>query len=214
MEFAEAMLTRTHDFNLDESLVQSFADFAADQRELTERWRLRIKFEILLERSNGSTTDDAVDFLRGRYLGIRDQYKNLHAEELCRIYADALAAVFDSRSSYLSESELALFRTGLIRNYTIGLGLEKRHGDYIVTNVSPRFSPHDEPNEFVGWALIALRRADGNTFHLTESLRPKTSWLISSPAGKLEADTDVILELYHPVTHQRVSRTWPRIQSR
>ena len=211
---ANLMLSSEHDFGADESVSLRFTNFANTMKELEERWRLRIKSEILFERANGSATREAVEFLHSRYAQIQHQYRHLDNEGVCQIYADALATSFDPHSTYLSKSELALFTTGLVPNYTIGLDLVRRRGEYFISGVSPQFSNYAASESLNGWCLIAIRRIDGTTHHLTEVLRPQLLRLLLSPTGPLKRDEEIIIELYNPVTHQRVSRTWPRLQVR
>jgi carboxyl-terminal processing protease len=209
---AKEMLSQQHDFTVDESFPRWFEGFAENERELRERWRLRIKFEILVERSNRSARNEITQFLSGRYTGILDEVQNRDAEGLCRVYLNSLAAVLDSHSEYLSESQLRQFRGRQYWFFTVGLGLRQHEGNYRISGMMLEFRKHGAPKSLVGWNILAIRRLDGTTYHLSERNEYYVSELIRGFGRQLKSDREVILELYHPVTHQRVSREWPRVR--
>lgn len=51
-ERAEYWLRQTHDFTLDEEVLREYDAFAADKDDCDERWRKRIKLELLTEKLN------------------------------------------------------------------------------------------------------------------------------------------------------------------
>ncbi|MCA9176689.1 MAG: hypothetical protein KDB14_19510 [Planctomycetales bacterium] len=137
------LLSGDVDFTKDERFPLDFDKNALTADELTERWRLRVKFELLVERASSENPQHAVEFLKSRYEALRIQKMALDEESLYQIYANSLAALYDPHTHYLSRSEMGLFRRTIARrSFTLGFELRPDHGDYQITKVSPNFVRH------------------------------------------------------------------------
>lgn len=108
-EYAKQALSVDHDFTLDEELPLEFETWPADGGELRERWRLRIKGEILFEKANGTPLAGGRSWLNRRYERIARQAREMSNECLCDIFLDSLCAVYDPHSSYLTPTEVSEF---------------------------------------------------------------------------------------------------------
>ena len=84
-----------------------YTDFV-DEHTLCDRWRKRIKYELLLLRSAGMADAVIAARLRTRYRRIRKDAADL--DHCLTQYLTALARAFDPHSSYFSEAMLARFR--------------------------------------------------------------------------------------------------------
>ena len=60
------LLDEEHDFNIDESVQIEHQNYAFDKIASDERWRLRIKHELLMENPNDPNAQSSRVFLRGR----------------------------------------------------------------------------------------------------------------------------------------------------
>ncbi len=205
---AEHGLSLRHDYSLDEEYPIRFSGYAADDAELRERWRLRIKFELLVEKAHGVALKDAEAQLRSRYSRIARQAREMTDERLCEIYLNSLAACYNPHTVYFSPALLAMYNWGIIRPYSLGLGLRESRGELVVASVNPRLSDWATTRKLVGWHLLAVRRVNGPVYDLVEPDPVELSTLIQH--GPLENDTEVILELMHPTSFVRKSLTWPR----
>ena len=106
--WADEWLRLEHDFSIDESVQLVHDGFAADERTLCDRWRKRVKYELLLYRSAGMADGAIAARLRARYRRIsRDAADQDH---FLTQYITALARAYDPHSRYFSASELANFR--------------------------------------------------------------------------------------------------------
>jgi len=205
---AAQSLSLHHDYSVDEEFPIRFATYAADARELRGRWRLRIKFELLLEKTHGVSLRDAETQLRSRYARIARQARGMNDERLCELFLNSLAACYDPHTLYLRPSLAASYRTGVIRPYPLGLGCRESRGEFVIVSMHPSLSDPAAARELIGWHLLAIRGMDGPTYDLVEADALDFSNLIRD--GALAGDTEVILELMNPVTLERKSMTWVR----
>ena len=104
-------------------------DYARNKADCDERWRLRIKYELLLENPDDPNATTSREFLRGRYSRIEKHFRSLTKSKTLSLYIDALAKAFDPHSAYFDESYLTMYRTSHIPNYTLGFRLAYRDGD-------------------------------------------------------------------------------------
>lgn len=103
-------LTAHHDFTKDERFEIDPDGFAETPEARSERWRQRVKFEILDQRSSGLGLEAAVAKLRARYLRVAKQKSLDSDEELYELYLDAFARTFGPHTRYFGERTLAKFR--------------------------------------------------------------------------------------------------------
>lgn len=190
------LLTDEHDFTIDETVRIEHSEYAADQASSRERWRLRIKYEFLMEKIHGSKPESAHAFLRGRYSRIEEHFRALTVPKILSLYIDALAKAMDSRSAYLDESTLAMYRVGLVPNYKIDIPVFYQNGDLWI-----ELTPHEmlfSATAVTGYRIVAIRTNEEKTIHLSGL----TSWeairTIISPVGELGNTTDLVLELDNP----------------
>ena len=206
---AEKFLSLEHDFSVDEQFPVRFERQARTSAELQERWRLRIKFELLLEKVHRVPAAESTAQLRGRYERIARQARDMTDERLCEIYLNALLKLYDPHSAYDGPSFLATRSGGLVRPFTLGIALRPKAGQFVIDWV--RESLHNSAKESIlGWHLLAIRRIDGTTIDLVEMHYADAINLIRWTSGPFQRDTSVILELVNPVTYERRSVEWPR----
>jgi carboxyl-terminal processing protease len=211
---AEEFLAAEHDFSLDEAYPLEFPGYAATSEELYERWRLRIKAELLIERRHGTDGTEAVEWLRARYRRIARQADEMTDERLCQIYLDSLATLYDPHCSYNSPTFLEWFDSTIrIRTYRLGLHVRQRAGELAIAYMP--MGSYASPLSFglIGWNLMAIRRIDGTILDLVEMHLEDYLTVVISPTGPLGTDAEVILELVQPTTGERMSLTRDRVLS-
>lgn len=212
--YAEDFLSVNHDYSTSEKYPVGFDGYATKPEQLRERWRLRIKAELLIEKVHGRKESDVKSQLSGRYQRISRQAREMTDERLCQIYLDSLVAIYDPHSAYLSPTLMTSFsRTATIRTYNLGVGLRRRAGHFVITSLHPSLRDSTTQTKLVGWSLLAIRRLDGSTFDLVEMHPDDLHHMIRSSSGSLESDTEIILELLNPVTYERVTMSWNRFPS-
>ena len=92
------------DFTLDEryQLDPKSREWAADQSELDERWRLQIKNQVLNLRLADKPNDEIAETLIKRYQGQLKRVSQYNAQDAFQVYANALTELYDPHTNYLS----------------------------------------------------------------------------------------------------------------
>ena len=111
---AHQMLDQPHDFNLDEDMVVEFdaATYPRTPEEAVERWRKRVKFDLLREITEDEDQElsEAIEKLRKRYSSLNKSWNQTDNDELLERYLSAMTSGFDPHSSYMSPSTLENFK--------------------------------------------------------------------------------------------------------
>ena len=201
-----------HDFTTDERNPLRFDDYAATPDELRERWRKRLKAELLAERLHGLRELEAQEWLAGRYRRISRQAREMSDERLCTIYLNALTAICDPNSGYFSPRFMESFiGSNYLPTYRLGLVWKYKRGQYEIQGVHPPLS-HSE--NLVGWNLTAIRTVSGEVIDLVERHPEESIQLIMHPIMQMVNDEEIILELHHPTTYRRITTSWIRPRNR
>jgi carboxyl-terminal processing protease len=140
IKLAQIELEKTHDFAADEEMVRDpeAATFAKTPEEAADRWRQRVKFDLLKETADGVAMDEAVKKLRKRYDSIAKSWHQTDNDELLERYLSAMTTGFDPHSSYMSPSTLDNFNiTMRLELDGIGASLRSVDGYTVVQNIIP-----------------------------------------------------------------------------
>ncbi len=139
-----------HDFTLDESMIRDPKElaWAANESELDERWRKRVKYDLLLlkmdksEEKDGETkTDeqqlaDARKRLHKRYHTNRIFLEQTEPHEVLELYLSSMTHSLDPHSSYMSPKTLDDFRINMeLKLEGIGARLKYEDGYTVVEDV-------------------------------------------------------------------------------
>jgi carboxyl-terminal processing protease len=140
VELAVEQLDKPHDFSVDEAMIRDpeAATFAKSPEEAAEKWRQRVKFDLMKETTDDVPMDEAVKKLRKRYLSIRNSWQQTNNEELLERYLSAMTTGFDPHSSYMAPSTLDNFNiTMKLELDGIGASLRALDGYTVVQNIIP-----------------------------------------------------------------------------
>jgi hypothetical protein len=197
------LLSAEHDFTIDESVRLEYDTYAATRADCDERWRLRIKYELLLENANEPGDKKSREFLRGRYSRIQRHFDSLSQSKILSFYIDSLARSFDSHSAYWDEDYLTMYRTSHIPNYTVGLRLAYRNGDLWIQPTA-----HDTVSRgqsLAGCRIVAVRLNGQEPIHLSGLTDGAAIRAIISPIGELGHAKTVILDVDDPKRGRRTT---------
>jgi carboxyl-terminal processing protease len=191
-----------HDFTAKESMETdpNKISYAATDDELRERWRKRIKFDLLLQRIEEKPVPDAEagEKVAARYRGLLKRWKQMDNFDLLEIFLTDLTTSVDPHSTYLSPSTLDEFEIALRLNLDgIGAVLRWENGQTIIAEVVPggaagkdgRLKPNDKiagvaqgDDKFVDVVDMRLR----DVVKLIRGTRGTKVQLKVIPAGKIE----------------------------
>ena len=202
------LVAAPHDFTVKEALDVDYDNmrYAADDTDLRERWRKRIKFDLLLQRldkkplAEGEARQNVID----RYQGLLKRWKQVDNFELMEFYLSALTAGADPHSGYLSPATLDDFAIAM-RLHLEGIGalLRSENGQTLVTEIIPGGAAADDGRLQANDRIVAVAQGDGDFVDVADTKLREVVKLIRGaadtkvrlkvfPAGKLEP---VVLEL-------------------
>jgi carboxyl-terminal processing protease len=114
------------------------ATFPKTPEEAAERWRQRVKFDLMKELADDVAMDEAVKKLTKRYDSIRKSWQQTDDDELLERYLSAMTTSFDPHSSYMAPSTLDNFNiTMKLELDGIGASLRSMDGYTVVQNIIP-----------------------------------------------------------------------------
>ncbi len=155
MKYVEQLLAMKHDFTVDEVMDTDFDHRAwpRDTAEAHERWRKRIKYDLLIQKAAKVDDAEAREKLGKRYRTFAQNKKQADNEELLEIFLTSLTTSYDPHTSYMSktthENFIIMMRLEL---EGIGAALMTLDGDTVITKVIPggaadkdgRLQPEDQ----------------------------------------------------------------------
>ena len=108
----DKLIDTEHDFTVDEEIVvdPDDLDWAKTGEELMDRWRRRIKFDLLMLKLEDTDLADARDRLHRRYKGSRNLMRQTEGHEILELYLSSLTHCLDPHSSYMSPQTLEEFQ--------------------------------------------------------------------------------------------------------
>lgn len=141
-KLVEELINDSHDFTVNETLDTNYdkLDWAKSEAELKERWRRRIKFDLLMHRVGQKPLPEteAKQKVLSRYQSVLKRWKQLDNYELLELYLSALTASVDPHSSYMSPATLDDFSISMrLQLEGIGALLRSENGQTIVAEIIP-----------------------------------------------------------------------------
>ncbi|NNJ27967.1 Tail-specific protease [Planctomycetes bacterium LzC2] len=132
--FAQRLIDSQFDFTVDESIVSDPDDiaWAASPAEMNERWRKRIKYDVLQLTLEDEDIKDIRERLHKRYSNLMSIQQQIEPADKLETFITALAMTFDPHSSFMSEKTLEDFQISM--NLSLeGIGAALQNEDGYVT---------------------------------------------------------------------------------
>ena len=134
------LIESEHDFTLDEAMMTDSdeMEFAKTPAELKDRWRKRIKYSMLVEKSEDTANEDAKNKLHRRYTSFAKRMNQFDAEEVTELFLTSLTTAYDPHSTYFSQSTFDNFMIQMRLNLEgIGASLQSEDGVTVVKRIVP-----------------------------------------------------------------------------
>jgi carboxyl-terminal processing protease len=138
LEYALSQLEVEHDFTVDEEFVFDRADapWPADEAELDDLWRKRVKNDALGLMLTGKDWDESREILRGRYQQVLKRFEQVKSDDVFETFMNAFANTMDPHTSYYSPRNSEEYRIQMSLNYDgIGATLQLQDEYVAVINV-------------------------------------------------------------------------------
>ncbi|MBI3468109.1 MAG: carboxy terminal-processing peptidase [Planctomycetes bacterium] len=143
LPLVEELVRAEHDFTIDEYLPTDYdqVDFPRNAEEVRDRWRKKIKYDLLVQRLDKKPLPPAEqkEKIVRRYRNLLHRMQDqLSSDELLEMYLNALSASFDPHTQYMSPATLEDFNISM-RLHLDGIGarLRSEDGYTIVAEVLP-----------------------------------------------------------------------------
>jgi len=168
VKLADELLAMPHDFSLDEEVVsdRKALQHPKDEREARERWRKRIKYDLLMlradrldeeksakpkpeqegappaekpeKKSAAEQAQEDVKRLSNRYHRIAKRWHQTQNDELLELYLSALCSSYDPHSSYMSADTVDDFNIMMsLELEGVGAELKTTDGETIINRLVP-----------------------------------------------------------------------------
>lgn len=170
---AQTLIDAPHDFTVKETMEIDAKEmpFAASVQELDERWRKRIKYDLLIMKldKDKSTKEEPATRLRKRYRTIGDTMRKTETDEVLEMYLTALCTCFDPHSSYMSPRTLKDFQIQMeLKLEGIGAALRSEDGYTIVAQIVPGGAAASDGRLKAGDKIIAVSDEKGELVDVVE----------------------------------------------
>ena len=137
---ANELLAAAHDFTANEQMISDRDEvhYARTVAEARDRWRKRVKYDLLTLKVDGIEGEKAREKLTNRYNSFKRRMHQTDGEELLESYLTALTTSFDPHTSYLSPSTYENFLIMMrLELEGIGASLQSVDGYITVKKVIP-----------------------------------------------------------------------------
>jgi len=130
----EKLLDTPQDFTQPESIVidRKATQWAKTEAEAEDLWRRRIKYELLVQKMEKTSPEEAKDKLQRRYRSFAKRMHQMTGDELLETYLSSLTGSFDPHTSFMSPGTLENFEIGM-RLQLDGIGAQLKGEDGYTT---------------------------------------------------------------------------------
>ena len=151
------------DFEVDEFIAAdpTERDWATNEAELDDRWRKRIKNQVLGLRLADKAADDIAPTLRKRYENQRLRLSQYNAQDVFAVYANALTSQFGPHTSYFSPRRAENFDIDMKLSLEgIGAVLQNEDEYVKVVRVVPAGPADKQSNLKAAELIVAVGQGD------------------------------------------------------
>lgn len=140
VKWVDEFLAMEHDFTLDEEMVtdKDSVRYARSVAECRDRWRKRIKYDLLVLKGDKTEGEEAIERLTRRYHNFERRMRQFNDAELVEMYLTAITTSYDPHTTYMSQATMDNFRIALSLNLEgIGAQLADEDGYATIKKVIP-----------------------------------------------------------------------------
>jgi carboxyl-terminal processing protease len=140
VKLVDELLPQSPDFTIDEELVidPDKLQYPKSEAEVRDAWRKRIKYDLLVLKTEKIEGKEAIDKLTRRYHSFGKRMHQIDSDKLLEMYLTALTTAYDPHTTYMSPSTLKNFEIAMrLKLDGIGAALQFVDGYTVVSKVIP-----------------------------------------------------------------------------
>ena len=186
MVVAHMMIDAPHNFALDESMMVDGdqLSWSADVKELNERWRKRVKYELLSMQLDKTSLEDSRKRLHKRYETLKRNAHDTEDNEVLEMFLSSVAHCFDPHSSYMSPQTVEDFQiTMRLSLQGIGAALRSEDGMTTVASIVPGGAAEKDGRLKVNDKIVGVGQDDGDFQDVIEMKLNRVVRLIRGERG-------------------------------
>ena len=120
VELANRLIDEDHDYTVDEEMVtdRDLIDYAETEQEIEDRWRKRIKYNLLVfqnddDDESSATTKTPEERLKNRYRAFGKRMTQFDNDDVIEMYITSITTSFDPHTTYMSKSSFVNFQINM-----------------------------------------------------------------------------------------------------
>lgn len=183
---AHKQIDAQHDFSIDEGLTvdPDELQWANTPAELQDRWRRRIKYELLLQKLDNKSDAEAREHVHKRYRTLKKIAEDTEDFELLEMYLSSLSHCFDPHSSYMSPQSQEDFQIQMRLSLEgIGAALRSEDGQTVVAQIVAGGAAERDGRLKVGDKIEAVGQEEGDYVDILGMKLSRVVRLIRGPGG-------------------------------
>ena len=181
------LIEMEHDFTVDESMVTDAdeLEYAKTPEELKDRWRKRIKYSFLVEKSEETAIEKAKEKLHRRYSSFAKRMAQFDEEEVTELFLTSLTSSYDPHSTYFSKTTFDNFMIQMRLNLEgIGASLQSVDGVTVVKRIVPGGAADKNGKLKVEDRVVSVGQGDsGEMVDVADMKLDDVVGMIRGPAG-------------------------------
>ncbi|MEX0718732.1 MAG: carboxy terminal-processing peptidase [Planctomycetaceae bacterium] len=183
---ANRLIDAEHDFTAEDSIVIDGKDraWARTEVEMNDRWRKRIKYDLLILKVDDTELAEARERLHRRYSTVLNTAQQTTNGEMLEMFLSGIAHGFDPHSSYMSPQTLDDFRIVMELSLEgIGAALRSEDGYVTVAQIVAGGAAEKDGRLKVGDRIIGVDPGDGKIVDVVEMKLDRVVRYIRGKAG-------------------------------
>jgi len=140
VKLVDELLSKEFDFSVDEVIIsdRDATEYPQTAEDAYQKWRKRIKYDLLVLKVDDIEGEEAREKLRRRYHSFARRMHQTDGEELLEMYLTSLTMSFDPHTSYMSADTLENFEIMMrLQLDGIGASLQSVDGYTVVKKIIP-----------------------------------------------------------------------------
>lgn len=206
---AHKLIDAPHDFALDESMMidGDQLQWSADAKEVNERWRKRVKYDLLALKLDKVASDESRKRLHKRYDTLKRTAHDTEDNEVLEMFLSSMAHCFDPHSSYMSKQTVEDFEIQMrLSLQGIGAALRSEDGITVVAQIVPGGAAEKDGRLKVGDKIMAVGQKEGDFQDIVEMKLNRVVRLIRGDGGT-KVRLRVLKETGETVVYELVRQT-------